>query len=158
MKRSSLLGLFLFAVGLFLLSISSPILGMPESPHSPIYPPAALLQSVAIDDGYPTVETTKSLVLSALSSESVEIARTVSRCFYFVSGRPAIVTSFSNGKHREGSAHYRLKAVDFRLHHLTRKEVVRVFNCSEVLLGEGYYVAVERRPLHLHAALRMAGE
>ncbi|KKK67646.1 hypothetical protein LCGC14_2951980 [marine sediment metagenome] len=158
MKRASLLGFFLFVAGLSLLSISSPILGMPESPHLPMYPPVALLQSVAIDDGYPTVGTTKSLVLSALSSESVEIARTVNRCFYYVSGRPAIVTAFSNGRHREGSAHYLLKAVDFRLRHLTKKEVVRVLNCSEVLLGEGYYVAVEWRPLHLHAALRMAGE
>lgn len=158
MKRASLLGLFLLAVGLSLLNISSPILGMPESPHSPMYPPAALLQSVAIDEGYPTVGTTESLVLSALSSESVEIARTVNRCFYYVSGSPAIVTAFSNGRHREGSAHYRLKAVDFRLHHLTKGEVARVLNCSEVLLGEGYYVVVERWPLHLHAALRMMGE
>ena len=145
---------FLITVGFSLLIVFPPLDEMPSSELPPAYPPSVLLQSVATDKGYPTVGTTEFLVLSALSKESVEIARTVNRCFYYVSGKPAIVTSFSNGRHREGSAHYQLRAVDFRLRHLTRKEIVRVLNCSEVLLGERYYVAVERRPLHLHAALR----
>jgi len=154
MNRALLLIVLLFTISLFVLGISSPLLEMPSREFLPTYPPSVLLQSVATDSGYPTVGTTDSLVLSVLSQESVEIARTVNRCFYYVSGNPAIVTAFSNGRHREGSAHYQLRAVDFRLHHLTGKEIVRVLNCSEVLLGEKYFVAVEWRPLHLHAALR----
>lgn len=154
MKRILLTIIFLLTVSLFTLSTSSPLLDMPNHDFPPTYPPSASLQKIAVDVGYPTVDAANSLVLSVLSQESVEIARTVNRCFYYVSGRPAIVTSFSSGRHREGSAHYQLKAVDFRLRHLTRKEIIRVLNCSEVLLGERYYVAVERRPLHLHAALR----
>lgn len=145
---------FLITVGFSLLIVFPPLAEMPSSDFPPTYPPSALLQSVATDVGYPTVGTTNSLVLSVLSQESIEIARTVNRCFYYVSGKPAIVTSLSNGRHRERSAHYQLRAVDFRLRHLTRKEIIRVLNCSEVLLGERYFVAVERRPLHLHAALR----
>jgi hypothetical protein len=154
MTRMLLPAILLIATGLSTLSISSPLLTIPKHDFPPVYPPSVPLQSVAGDSGYPTVATTSSLVLSVLSQESVEIARTVNRCFYYVSGKPAIVTSFSGGWHREGSAHYQLKAVDFRLRHLTREEIIRVLNCSEVLLGERYYVAVERRPLHLHAALR----
>ena len=154
MKHAFLPTLLLLIISLFILDISSPLPEMPVHEFPPTYPPSVLLQRVATDVGYPTVATTDSLVLSALSQESVEIARTVNRCFYYVSGRPAIVTSFSNGRHREGSAHYRLRAVDFRLRHLKRDEIVRVLNCSEVLLGERYFVAVEKKPLHLHAALR----
>ena len=154
MKRAFLPTLLLIIISLFILDISSPLSEMPIHEFPFTYPPSALLQNVAVDSGYPTVDTTASLVLSVLSQESVEIARTVNRCFYYVSGKPAIVTSLSTGRHREGSAHYQLRAVDFRLRHLTRKEIVRVLNCSEVLLGERYDVAVERKPLHLHAALR----
>jgi len=154
MRRTLLPAIFLVAISLSTLIISSPLLNMPRHDFLPTYPPSALLQSVATDNGYPTIGTTDSLVLSVLSQESVEIARTVNRCFYYVSGEPAIVTSFSGGRHREGSAHYRLEAVDFRLRHLKRDEIARVLNCSEVLLGEEYYVVVEQKPLHLHAALR----
>ncbi len=120
----------------------------------PPKPPVALLRHIAPDPNYPRVTTRHTLLFAALSETSAAIARDVNRCFYFVSGRPAFVTSTSGGQHRTGSAHYRLEAVDFRLRHLTQKQIIRVLNCTEVLLGEQYYIEVERAPLHLHAAMR----
>lgn len=121
---------------------------------APLPPPAAVLQNMAPDGSYPQVVTKHTLLFAALSETSVAIARDVNRCFYYVSGRAAFVTSTSGGRHRLGSAHYRLQAIDFRLRHLTQKERIRVLNCAEVLLGKRYYVELERTPLHLHAALR----
>jgi hypothetical protein len=145
---------FLSTIGAAAIRISRPLPLPPPFFSIPTYPPVALLQSLMDDEPAPPPVVKNPWAVSVLSEESIKIARQVNRCFYYVSGRPAMVTAFSDGRHREGSAHYKLRGVDFRLLHLTEGEVVRVSDCAEVLLGQRYYVKVERRPLHLHAALR----
>jgi len=146
-----LCGMLLWAMLAFAIAwhITSPL----SLDATPPQTPAAMLQSMPLDGIYPRVTTSHTLLFASLSETNVAIARDVNRCFYYVSGRPAFVTSTSGGRHRAGSAHYRLEAVDFRLRHLTHKQIIRVLNCTEVLLGNQYYIEVERAPLHLHAAM-----
>ena len=68
-------------------------------------------------------------------------------------GHESFTTSANDGKHREGSAHGRGKALDLRTRDLTEDEKVELGDELRNRLGQPFFILVEQT--HIHLAVRM---
>lgn len=94
-----------------------------------------------------TVELKAGVVLD-LSPEMRAALDTVEAVHVRIAGRGAIITSARDGKHKDGSLHYRGDAVDVRTRDLAPAVRARLASALANDLGPGFDVVLE--PDHIH--------
>lgn len=77
-----------------------------------------------------------------------QIIKSVHLAFIAIN-QPCIITSGSDGTHKEGSKHYSLEAIDFRTRHLQPNELATVVKAAKNILGKDFDVVVEATHLHV---------
>lgn len=90
--------------------------------------------------------------IKGIKSETI-IAITIVNSIFLAHGKECIITSVMDGKHKEGSLHYKGQAVDFRTKHLNMEEKVKITNEIGIALGDDFDTVLEYVGLpneHLH--------
>lgn len=64
-------------------------------------------------------------------------------------GKNMVITSANDGKHKEGSLHYKNLALDIRTRHLEKDEIQIVLNYLRNKLGGDYDVILESDHIHI---------
>lgn len=60
-----------------------------------------------------------------------------------------VITSIADGQHSDNSKHYGGNAFDCRIWHLSVAEVTRIAGEARQMLGDDYYVRVEKDHIHV---------
>ena len=89
------------------------------------------------------------VALEGLQPE-ISVAYTIA-CFVFMEyGSTAIITSGLEGKHKQGSKHYKGQAIDLRIKHMDERLWPVVAEALSKALGPQYDVILEVKKLHIH--------
>lgn len=64
-------------------------------------------------------------------------------------GREIVITAIFDGRHKIGSNHYKGTAIDLRISHYTRTQIIRLVSMVQKALGPDFDVLLEVDHLHI---------
>ena len=82
-------------------------------------------------------------------SPQITLAIQIAHSVYSQFNTDCVITSLTDGKHRENSLHYKGLAVDLRTRNIQKDQKIPLINTLRSEIGENYDVVLEKTHVHI---------